>query len=54
MTPQGKYDEAKPHMEEALRIRRSVHGPDHPDVATSLNNLALILQDQVCRIRLWF
>ena len=34
-------------MEEALRIRRSVHGPDHPDVASSLSSLASLLKAQV-------
>ena len=33
--------------EESLRIRRKVYGNKHPDVATSLNNLALLLNQQV-------
>ena len=33
--------------EESLRIRRSVWGDEHPDVARSLNNIAGLLSDQV-------
>ena len=33
--------------EDALAIRRKVLGDEHPDVAQSLNNLALLLQAQV-------
>jgi len=36
----GEYDQAKPPLEEALRIRRSLYGEVHPDVATSLDALA--------------
>jgi hypothetical protein len=36
---QGKYTEAVPIAKEALDIREKSLGPDHPDVATSLNNL---------------
>ncbi|MGB6013701.1 MAG: tetratricopeptide repeat protein, partial [Nodosilinea sp.] len=36
----GRYDEAEPFLQEALQIRQTALGPDHPDVATSLNNLA--------------
>jgi CHAT domain-containing protein len=32
--------DARPHYERALAIREKALGPDHPDVATSLNNLA--------------
>jgi hypothetical protein len=32
-------------LERALRIGEAVHGPDHPAVATSLSNLALVLSD---------
>ena len=37
---QGKYDEAVPLLEKSLKIRQQVLGAEHPDVATSLNNLA--------------
>ncbi|MGH9842915.1 MAG: tetratricopeptide repeat protein [Blastocatellia bacterium] len=35
-----KYDEALPLAERALEIREKMLGPEHIDVATSLNNLA--------------
>eukprot|EP00633_Aureoumbra_lagunensis_P002866 CAMPEP_0197302774 /NCGR_PEP_ID=MMETSP0890-20130614/51260_1 /TAXON_ID=44058 ORGANISM="Aureoumbra lagunensis, Strain CCMP1510" /NCGR_SAMPLE_ID=MMETSP0890 /ASSEMBLY_ACC=CAM_ASM_000533 /LENGTH=633 /DNA_ID=CAMNT_0042782465 /DNA_START=287 /DNA_END=2188 /DNA_ORIENTATION=+ len=38
---QGEYDEAKPLYERAIEIWEKVHGPNHPEVATGLNNLAL-------------
>ena len=44
---QGKYDEAKLMHEESLRIRRKALGNEHPDVAQSLNNLAVLLKAQV-------
>ena len=44
---QGKYDEAEPLYREALAIGRKVSGNKHPDVATSLNNLAGLLKAQV-------
>ena len=37
---QGKYQEAIPLAEKALSLRQQVLGNNHPDVATSLNNLA--------------
>jgi CHAT domain-containing protein/tetratricopeptide (TPR) repeat protein len=36
----GRYDEALPLGERALDIRKRVLGPENPDVASSLNNLA--------------
>ncbi len=36
----GLYDRALPLLQEALEIRRGVHGTDHVDVAASLNALA--------------
>jgi tetratricopeptide (TPR) repeat protein len=38
-------DGAQPWFERALVIRERVFGPDHPDTATSLNWLALLLRD---------
>ena len=38
------YDKAKPLFERALAIHEKVHGPNHPDVATSLNNLAMLYE----------
>jgi tetratricopeptide (TPR) repeat protein len=37
---QGLYDQAEPWMEQAVTKTRQRLGDDHPDVATSLNNLA--------------
>jgi tetratricopeptide (TPR) repeat protein/tRNA A-37 threonylcarbamoyl transferase component Bud32 len=39
-TQLGEYDQAKPLLEEALGIRRSLYGDVHPDVATSVEALA--------------
>jgi len=36
----GRYADAEPLHEQALRIWESALGPDHPDVAISLNDLA--------------
>ena len=44
--PQGKYTEAEPFIQRALAITEKALGPEHPDVATSLNNLAALYQDQ--------
>jgi hypothetical protein len=38
----GEYAKAEPLFREALRICQKVSGPDHPDTAASLNNLALL------------
>ncbi|MGB7445248.1 MAG: tetratricopeptide repeat protein, partial [Coleofasciculaceae cyanobacterium] len=43
---QGKYDEAIPLAERFLAIRKKVLGSEHPDVATSLNNLAYLYESQ--------
>jgi hypothetical protein len=34
-----------PQLTRALAITEAAYSPDHPDVATDLNNLAVILQD---------
>ena len=52
VTFQGRLDEAGPLFERSLAIREKVLGPDHPDVAQSLNNRALLLQDQVRTVRI--
>ena len=44
---QGKYDDAEPLIKRALAIREETLGPQHPEVAASLNNLALLLRTQV-------
>src|SRR6266542_1220515 len=38
----GKYDASRPAAERALELREKALGPDHPDVAQSLHNLAII------------
>ena len=43
---QGRYADAEPHYQRALAIREKVLGPEHPDVATSLNNLAVLYRAQ--------
>ena len=43
---QGKYDEAVTLFEQSLKIRQQVLGAEHPDVASSLNNLALLYKSQ--------
>ena len=41
----GQPGQARPLQERALAIDEAAYGPDHPDVAPDLNNLALILRD---------
>jgi tetratricopeptide (TPR) repeat protein len=43
---QGRYDEAEPLYQRVLAIIEKALGPDHPDTASSLNNLALIYHAQ--------
>ena len=38
--------DAEPFYKRALAIREKALGPDHPDVATSLNNLAVLYNNQ--------
>ena len=40
----NRLAEAEPLMRRALAIDEQSYGPDHPDVATDLNNLARLLQ----------
>jgi tetratricopeptide (TPR) repeat protein len=42
----GDYAGAQPPYARALALRKRVLGPDHPDVATSLNNLAALYRGQ--------
>jgi hypothetical protein len=46
LNDQGKYAEAQPLLEKALDITRKALGEDHPDTATSYNNLATNLDYQ--------
>jgi tetratricopeptide (TPR) repeat protein len=43
---QGRNAEAEPLYKRSLAIREKALGPDHPEVATSLNNLAGFYQSQ--------
>ena len=43
---QGRYADAEPLFKRALAISEKALGPDHPDVAVSLNNLADLYDDQ--------
>jgi tetratricopeptide (TPR) repeat protein len=42
----GAYAAARPLFERALAIREKALDPDHPYIAMSLNNLALLLEEQ--------
>ena len=42
---QGRYAEAEPLYKRALAIREKALGPEHPDVATSLENYAALLRE---------
>ncbi len=42
----GRYAEARTFLEKALAIGEKALGPDHPDVATSLNNVAALYRAQ--------
>ncbi len=42
---QGKYTEAEPLYKRSLAIWENALGPEHPDVATSLENYAALLRE---------
>lgn len=44
---QGKFDEAKLPLERAIQIGENTLRPEHPSLATSLNNFARLLSEQV-------
>ncbi|KAB8316014.1 tetratricopeptide repeat protein, partial [Tolypothrix campylonemoides VB511288] len=43
---QGLYDQAKPWLEQCLEVTKKRLGEEHPDVASSLNNLAYLYNSQ--------
>ena len=43
---QGEYQKAEELYEKSLRIREKVLGEEHPDTATSYNNLAGVYKSQ--------
>lgn len=47
LASQEKYDEADHLYLRAVEIQEKALGPDHPDLALSLNNRAEILKGQV-------
>ena len=44
---QGRHTEAEPLYRRALDGREKVLGAEHPDTLASLNNLAILLENQV-------
>ena len=46
LNQQGRYREAEPYYQQSLEMRRKLLGNEHPDVATSLNNLAGLYDSQ--------
>ena len=46
MEARAEYAQAKKMYERALAIDEAALGPDHPNVATRLNNLGLVLKEQ--------
>ena len=44
---QGEYDKAQPLYERALAIWEAAYGPNHPDVAHTLTDLAVLHLEQV-------
>jgi esterase/lipase superfamily enzyme len=43
---EGRYTDAEILYKRSLKIREKALGPDHPNVATSLHNLAVLYHDQ--------
>ena len=50
-TGQGHYAKAEPLYQRSLKISEAKLGPDHPDVADSLNNLAIAVQGRRVNMR---
>jgi tetratricopeptide (TPR) repeat protein len=42
----ARYEEAKPLFQRALVIREQALGPEHPDIAQTLSNLAFLYHHQ--------
>src|SRR5271154_6530662 len=42
LVEEGKYQEAIPLAEKVVELARRVRGPEDPDTASSINNLALL------------
>ena len=41
----SRFEEAEEHFRKALEIDKKVHGPEHPNVASTMFNLAGLLGD---------
>lgn len=52
-SPQDKFDEAEALFRSSLAIDEEIYGPDHPDVATVLGNLTVVLMAQVRTVRMF-
>lgn len=50
LATQGKYDEADPLYQRTIEIKEKALGLDHPDLATSLGNLATSFTTQVRKL----
>lgn len=44
---QGKYTEAEPILTRATEVMEKAFGPEHPAVASGINNRAILLRKQV-------
>ena len=44
--PQGRFGEAEPLVKRSIAILEKALGPEHPDVASSLNTLASVYKSQ--------
>lgn len=49
----GNHAAALQAIEESLRIKQHNLGPQHPDVAADLLEMAQILLELVCRVGIW-
>ena len=47
ITFQGNLEQADPLYLRAIEIAEKTLGPDHPELATCLNNRAMLLESQV-------
>ena len=43
----GKFDEAEPLLKRSLAIDEKVYGPEHPEVATDLNYMGILLKGRI-------
>ena len=47
----GRFEEAEPLFHRALKIAEASFGPDHPAVASDLNNLASFFKTPIATTR---